>query len=217
MRILLVSDLHGSFAAAERVGVKAGEVEAELIVVAGDITHFGDVEDAEVILGKVAAEGLPVFFVSGNCDPTSLLSWRPDNSSIINLHGLSVEFGGRVFLGLGGAVGKIGTLTEFEESEVEEILRKFSAPSPGFVMVSHVPPYGVEADYTGVKHIGSRAVRRFVEERKPVLVMCGHAHEGRAVSRIGETIIVNAGPAKNGYCAVIDVEDEVKAELSTLY
>ena len=45
-----------------------------------------------------------------------------------------------------------------------------------------------------------------------------HAHEGRGVVKLGRTVVVNAGPARDGFCAVIDLVDEsVSAELSTLY
>ena len=49
MRILQVSDIHGRLERVEEIVKKAGEVKPDLIVVAGDITHFGDLEDAEAV------------------------------------------------------------------------------------------------------------------------------------------------------------------------
>lgn len=203
--------------AAEKISRKAGEAGADLIVIAGDITHFGGPSTALKILEVISRSGLPIFFVSGNCDSPELLSWQPEGLNAYNLHGAFREFSGYLFAGVGGGSGKFGTLTELEESEFEEVLGNFMNKGDKLILVAHSPPYGTEADYTGTKHIGSMAVRRFVERVKPILVCAGHAHEGRSITRLGDTVIVNAGPAKDGFCAVIDVEDSsVDPQLLTL-
>ena len=127
-------------------------------------------------------------------------------------------FSGYTFIGVGGGSGKFGTLTELEEEEFEEILEKLSSPSRALILVAHSPPHGTEVDFTGTKHIGSTAIRKFVEDVQPILMCTGHAHEGRGITKLGRTVIVNAGPAKNGFCAMIDVDDDVvRPELLKLY
>jgi Icc-related predicted phosphoesterase len=60
-------------------------------------------------------------------------------------------------------------------------------------------------------------VKHFIEEVGPLLICTGHAHEGRSITRLGSTVIVNAGPAKDGFCAIIEVEDSfVDPQLTTL-
>ncbi len=217
MRIFQVSDIHGSFEAAERIPEKAKELKADLIVIAGDITHFGGPSDAEEILEIISKAELPIFFVSGNCDSPELLKWNPEKLNAVNLNGRLKEFSGYTFVGAGGGSGKFGTLTELEEEEFEDVLKNFRQLQK-IILVTHSPPYGTEVDFTGTKHIGSTAVRKFVEEVQPILVCTGHAHEGRGITKIGKTVIVNAGAAKNGFCAIIDVEDEsASPELLTLY
>jgi Icc-related predicted phosphoesterase len=217
MRILQVSDVHGSLEAAERISRKAGEVNADLIVIAGDITHFGGPSTALKILERISKSGLPLFFVSGNCDSPELLSWQPEGLNAYNLHGRMREFSGYLFAGVGGGSGKFGTLTELEEDEFENILRGFRDVGGKLILVAHSPPYGTEADYTGTKHIGSISVKRFIEEVKPLLVCAGHAHEGRSITRLGSTVVVNAGPAKDGFCAIIEIEDStVDPQLTVL-
>ena len=125
MRILQVSDIHGRLERVEEIVKKAGEVNPDLIVVAGDITHFGDLEDAEGVLDKLSEAGVQIFFVSGNCDPPEMLNWQPRNKLAENLHSKSVKFGDFIFIGVGGGSGRFGTLTELSEEEFEHILRKF--------------------------------------------------------------------------------------------
>ena len=76
------------------------------------------------------------------------------------------------------------------------------------VCLFHAPPYrtcldragldGQTVDHVAVDvHIGSIAVRRFIEERSPAAVLCGHVHEaarltGRWRERVGTTWCLGA-------------------------
>ena len=81
-------------------------------------------------------------------------------------------------------------------------------------VLAHVPPRGLSVDrvFFG-RHVGSKALRAFVDERAPSLVVCGHIHEARGVARIGPTAIVNCGHALRGNYALVDVDEEVTVEL----
>ncbi len=204
----------------EKIPRAVEEKTCDAVFVAGDITNFGTVEEAERILGIIAESDRPVFFVAGNCDPPALLNHRPMNERIINLHTVKYSYSGLWIAGLGGSlVTSHGTtLIELSEEELASMLSNMSGLERSSILLSHNPPYGCDADLSmSGEHIGSHAVRKFVEKERPVLVSCGHVHEARSISRLGETLIVNAGPAKNGYCAVIDVDSGgVKARLEKL-
>ncbi len=76
------------------------------------------------------------------------------------------------------------------------------------IVLFHAPPYdtaldraaldGVVVDHVVVDlHIGSIAIRRFIEERQPLLTLHGHVHEsaritGRWRDKIGETHVFSA-------------------------
>ena len=45
--------------------------------------------------------------------------------------------------------------------------------------------------------VGSIAVRRFVEERQPLIALHGHVHESQGVERLGRTICLNPGSEYN--------------------
>lgn len=71
-----------------------------------------------------------------------------------------------------------------------------------WIFVCHAPPYGTRLDrLPGVDHpVGSKAVREFIETRKPMLALHGHIHEspgltGAYCERVGETLCVNPGQA----------------------
>jgi Icc-related predicted phosphoesterase len=63
------------------------------------------------------------------------------------------------------------------------------------------------------RHVGSKALRAFVDRTEPSLVVCGHIHERRGIERIGRTTLVNCGQASKGHYALVDVETEIGVEL----
>ena len=70
---------------------------------------------------------------------------------------------------------------------------------PGALYVLHSPPRDTRCDMVGSHvHVGSRAIRAFIERHQPPLVLSGHIHESPRVSssyrdRIGRTLVVNPG------------------------
>ena len=67
------------------------------------------------------------------------------------------------------------------------------------VFVLHSPPRDTHCDMIGARtHVGSRAIRAFIEHTQPPLVLAGHIHESPRVSSsyrdtIGATVAVNPG------------------------
>ena len=83
------------------------------------------------------------------------------------------------------------------EEDLEQLARMSDPKKTIYVL--HDPPYGTALDtlWNG-QHIGSMAVRRFIEQYQPPLVLSGHIHEapkvsGRITDQIGDTVCVNPG------------------------
>jgi Icc-related predicted phosphoesterase len=216
MKLLQVSDIHGSVEAANRVADMASK-GFDAVFAVGDITHFGNTAQAEDILGRIGRAGVPVYFVAGNCDPEILLTWRPSLKNVFNLHLARARLGGLELLGIGGGnTSPFNTLIEFTEEQFRKMLTSLN-PSDRAILLTHTPPYGTAADFTRGRHLGSSAIREFVERARPLAVCCGHIHEGRAVDSIGPTRVVNAGPARDGYCASLIIRhNTVEASLLRL-
>ena len=73
------------------------------------------------------------------------------------------------------------------------------SPAAETVYVLHSPPLDTACDVIATRqHVGSRAIRAFIEERQPRLVLSGHIHESPRVSGswrdlLGRTPVVNPG------------------------
>jgi hypothetical protein len=67
------------------------------------------------------------------------------------------------------------------------------------------------------EHAGSVAVRNFVEKFRPALVISGHVHEAQGIDLIGETTLVNTGPARRGNYAEITLEDKASVRFGNFF
>ncbi len=96
------------------------------------------------------------------------------------------------FFGLGAGVPVTPWDWSFDLTE-EEAESKLSGCPAGAVLVVHSPPKGHVDGHD--KHLGSEAILRTIEERRPPLAVCGHIHEcWGEESMVGDTRIVNLGP-----------------------
>jgi uncharacterized protein len=72
-------------------------------------------------------------------------------------------------------------------------------------MICHTPPYDTRLDrLVNGTPVGSPAVRRFIETRRPDVAVVGHIHEGRGIDTVGDTVVVNPGAFREGGYVVID-------------
>ncbi|MBP1912541.1 metallophosphoesterase [Thermococcus stetteri] len=209
MRIAAVTDIHGKLEKAKKLLGVLEEERPDLILIAGDITNFGGAEIARKVLEPLMDLGVPLLAVHGNCDgrdvPELLEKLR------ISLHNKRREANGTGFVGIGGSnITPFNTIWELTEDEIREILTKNY--KPGDIILSHAPPKDTKADrvHSGL-HVGSTALRKFIEGNQPPLVVTGHIHEARSVDELGKTVIVNPGPLFRGYYALIEFDEKRKA------
>ena len=106
-------------------------------------------------------------------------------------------------MGLGGSnYTPFNTPYEFSEQELASFLVSgFDqlGDVQDFILVYHTPPVQTSADrLLNGNHVGSRAVRSFIEERQPLLCLTGHIHESRGEDHIGRTLVLNPGMLKDG-------------------
>jgi len=215
VKILGFADFHGNIDSARRASYLVSLEHPSLVVVAGDLAKQ-DIQVAEYILKELSKSAPKVLFVPGNMDEPALADWR-DTERIVCLHAKGIVHNAAFFGGLGGAViSPFKTPFEFDEAEASRVLAQVirTSSSSITVLVSHCPPKNTKLDLAaGTRHVGSEAVRRFIEERKPALVICGHIHEARGVDLIGRVPIVNVGPAAHGHYASISLDKSAGIEL----
>lgn len=223
MRILALSDWRVQ-AIEDIYSIISKHQYIDLFVYAGDdlmrfldegTNHFAEIVEATAIES--------VLFVAGNDDPPLIISSVAESDDVHNLHQAPFEHEGFVFFGQEGSLGP-GITTYSEEKIRAHLHAQFECVSDYQpIVVSHVPPYGILdiGQRFGQQHIGSRAVREFIENVKSPLTICGHCHQfgGRSKEHASGTVINIASHDDKGAVgryAIIDVmEDGIDCTLGS--
>jgi Icc-related predicted phosphoesterase len=188
--------------------------DADLIVIAGDITNFGGYDEARAIISELQLLNPNIVAVPGNCDRGTVNRFLDDTS--ISLHTASKLIDTLLLYGVGGSVKTpFHTPQEYTDADITTMLDAWerNERAKWHVLVTHCPPYNTKLDRTFLgQHVGSRVIRTFIEQHRPDLVICGHIHEARGVDRIGDTICINPGTFPKHF-AVITTGTSITYEL----
>jgi Icc-related predicted phosphoesterase len=214
MRIIAAGDIHMDPGDVTNI---PGIDSADHIIITGDITNYGSSLDAEVVLNRLLRINSSIMGVAGNLDQHDVTRYLEDIG--ISLHGRGRIIENLGIMGLGGSnYTPFNTPYEFSEQELDSFLASGFAHIGGaknFILVSHAPPIQTLTDrLANGTHVGSKAVRTFIEEKQPLLCLTGHIHESRGQDYIGRTLILNPGMMKNGgYIEVIYENGALSAAL----
>ena len=201
MKFLVITDLHQNESAVEWINRAAEDNGVRAILFLGDVTDMGTCEDGRKILSRFTKE---TYFIPGNCDPKDI---SQKNSDVIkDVHGKAFEIDGLKFAAFGGSNPTIfDTPCELQEDDITKRLEAIS--SEGMILMTHAPPYGILDHIPNGMSVGSPAVAKIVEDFKPLVALSGHIHEDIGAITKDGTLYVNPGPAKDGYCAFLTIED----------
>lgn len=215
MRVVCVTDLHGRLPALEAILER--EKGFDLVVLGGDLTHFGTPADVEKIVEVASGAGASVLALAGNCDTAEIDRWLLERG--VGLHARGRRIGGAGFFGLSAIPPWMDCMYEFPEEDLDRFLAAGYAEVEGtrpLVLIAHAPPRGTLDLTSRGLHVGSVAVRNWIERVEPDLVICGHIHEARGIDRIGKSLVVNCGKALAREYAVAELAPEARAELRRL-
>jgi Icc-related predicted phosphoesterase len=217
LKIAFLVDVHGRF---EAVGDAMRSIgEADLLVVGGDITTAGTPDDARRAIEGWRRLAPRLVALSGNMD-------SPEIDALLGELGVGLDARGVAF----GEVGVFGVSaapksplnTPYELTEEElanRIAKGFDAirACPVKIFCPHAPPRGTACDrLRSGEHVGSVAVREFVEREHPDVVLCGHIHEARGIDELDDSRVVNPGPAAAGHYAIVEIGETVSVRLDGL-
>lgn len=214
IKLIAVSDIHGLYA--KVMDILANESGFDALIIAGDLTTNGSPREAEDALKLFAQFGKPIVSVAGNMDPLTLEPTFESMSHYVN--GRGVLLGNVGFFGVSGSpFTPMNTPYEISEETIGECAEagwKDVAAARWKIFVPHSPPQRTAVDrISSGNQVGSAAIRNFVERRQPDLVVCGHIHEARGRDTVGNSQIVNCGPAGRGYHVLITIDEQITVEL----
>jgi len=199
MIVVAVTDVHGHAAALDAVGEALSA--ADLVLLGGDLTHFGHRDDAARVVEAVRRHNPRLLAVAGNCDHPDVAAYLDDEG--IGLHGAHCVVEGVAFLGVGGSLPcPVHTPNQLSEQELAALLSAAADgldPALPWVLLSHQPPRDTAVDVVrGGMHVGSRSVREFILLHEPLVCFTGHIHEAAGTDTLGRTRLANPGPVRGG-------------------
>ncbi|HWC15806.1 MAG TPA: metallophosphoesterase, partial [Terriglobales bacterium] len=201
MRIAALADLHFSPQSYDRIREPMTRVrdEADLLIIAGDITNLGKPEEMESMLASFMRLRIPIVAVLGNHDYESgkqaELAKMMVAEGVKLLDGSGYERDSIGFAGTKGFLGGFGrgVLTAFGEPEVkafvqsaiDETLKLERALSmlrtEKRIVVTHYAPIAetVKGEPEQIyPYLGSGRLSEVIDRHQAILAVHGHAHHG---------------------------------------
>lgn len=209
MKIIALPDLHNGVDHLLRIGEALSKVDLVLLV--GDLTTGGPPADAERIVRTVREFNPSVLAIPGNWDRPGVEEYLSGEG--INLNRKHALIDGLAFIGIGASLpGPVYTPNEISELDFqllfEEVVSELGPEIPK-ILVCHQPPYDTLNDMAqGREHVGSKAVRKFIEHYQPWICFTGHIHEGIGIDLISGTRVVNPGPVSQRHYAYAEVTQQ---------
>jgi Icc-related predicted phosphoesterase len=219
IRIAAAGDIHASEASRERVerAFAAVEEEADVILLAGDLTTTGEPEEARVLADACRGLSIPVFAVLGNHDHhaarTGEVARVLEDAGVRLLDGeCAICAAGGLELGVVGVKGFVGgfpgsALPDFGEPLLRQVYRETTAEAEAIarglqaivhcdvrVVLLHYAPIEatIEGEPPGIHtYLGSERLATPIAENGADLVLHGHAHAGSFEGCIGRIPVYN--------------------------
>src|SRR6202140_5451705 len=202
MRIAATADLHFSASRHSVLHDQLSRVreEADVLVLAGDLTNYGQPDEMEPLLNVVVRSRVPTVAVLGNHDYESgkqaELIRMMTAAGLKVLDGTAYERDGVGFAGTKGFVGGFGRgmLTAFGEPEIKPFVRSgideavkldgalYQPRTQKRVVVLHYSPIAatVEGEAPEIyPFLGTTRLAEVVDRHGADLVLHGHAHHGQ--------------------------------------
>ena len=191
MKILAFSDTHLHKKALDLIKENAKNVD--FLICAGDISWFSHglkevLKDLDTKITK------PIYIIPGNHEEGSNLEEICKNlKHIIYMHKKAKKIGDYIFFFWGaGGFAEINKPLESAMGKFKEKIKK----EDKIIFITHGPPYNTELDFLDwAGHVGCKSQRKFIQEIRPILHICGHLHENfHKKQLINKTLILNPGP-----------------------
>ncbi|MFH1439334.1 MAG: metallophosphoesterase [Candidatus Woesearchaeota archaeon] len=207
MRILAISDIHGSHKALKKLKISAKK--ADLVIIAGDFTIFQN--HIEQIMKNINSWKKKVLLITGNhenhntvkrlCQNYSNIYFMNNkimkinnNSNTMLIYGYDTDgFNFRDKLFERDSLKFVKAIKKINQSK--KAARNIRAKESKTILISHAPVYGTKTDKVMDEHCGNKSVKEFCIKNKINYCFCGHIHEAsHTIDRLGKTIVVNPGP-----------------------
>ncbi|WP_421903858.1 metallophosphoesterase family protein [Maridesulfovibrio sp.] len=185
--------------------------EVSGVIITGDLTNHSPEGAIEKVWNSIYRRNKNILAQLGNMDRSNVTDFLKEKGA--NLHCEIRELAkGIKTMGVGCSIPTpFGTPSEISEDEMAQYLDDTHHELGDYeqlLLVVHDAPFNTKLDVIGNgMHVGSKAVRGFIEKHQPDIVLCGHIHESSGEDSIGKSRIFNPGMASGGGYVLVSIED----------
>jgi Icc-related predicted phosphoesterase len=202
-------------------------------------------ENTAKVFNDLDKIGLPVYYVHGNWDSVSsegkgmfegsagFFIDKVKGKNLNFVHEKIVKINGFSIVGFGGYRGAsvkeylcgdvpdhvMDHILQIRDDMRKRMERLFSGVRDRrkSILLTHDPPYKLH-DWLDLakRNYGEKVTRDIIEKHRPAVCVCSHFHEHQGVGKIKDTVVVNSGYGREGQCAIVNIDDEVKVRLLKL-
>ncbi|WP_432738639.1 metallophosphoesterase [Maridesulfovibrio sp. FT414] len=188
-----------------------GIEQADAIIVTGDLTNHSPEGAVEKVWNSIYACNPNILAQAGNMDRRNVTEFLKGRGANLNCEVRELAPGVKL-MGVGYSIPTpFGTPSEVSEEEMAVLLEETYGKVGEYerlILAVHDSPYDTALDMiSNGMHVGSRAVRAFIEKRQPDIVVSGHIHESRGEDSIGRSRLFNPGMAAGGGYVFISLEN----------
>jgi Icc-related predicted phosphoesterase len=219
IRIAAAADIHCSEDNRDAVAASFAQIDAkaDLVLLGGDLTTYGEPEQAQILADACEGLATPVVAVLGNHDwhanrAGEIAALLEDAGIVLLDRGWTILEAAETEVAVVGTKGFVGgfpdsTLTDFGEplmravyaettAEVDALERGLEAveSSPLRIVLLHYAPTSttIEGEPPGIwAFLGSDRLARPIADHRPDLVLHGHGHAGTFEGFIGAVPVYN--------------------------
>ncbi|ACS81761.1 metallophosphoesterase family protein [Maridesulfovibrio salexigens] len=185
--------------------------EADGVIITGDLTNHSPEGAIEKVWDSVYRRNQNILAQLGNMDRSNVTEFLKEKGA--NLHCEVRELAdGIKTMGVGCSINTpFRTPSEISEDEMAQYLEETHHQLGDYdqlLLVVHDAPFNTKLDViANGMHVGSKAVRCFIEKHQPDIVLCGHIHESSGVDSLGKSRIFNPGMASGGGYVLVSIEN----------
>ena len=233
LRLALTADVHADEAMRDAlVAAFADAPDADLVLIAGDLTTLGEPDQARILVEACSALRVPAVAILGNHDfhsgEETELKALLSEAGVFLLDGEAARFDlDGTSVGIAGSKGFVGGFPDWElpnfgepllrrlydattaEAEgLERALEEIAGCDVRIAMLHYAP---TSSTLTGEPEViwpflGSHRLGRPILDARPDLVLHGHAHEGTFEGQIGDVPVLNVAVAVTGrFFTVVEI------------
>jgi Icc-related predicted phosphoesterase len=225
LRLALTADVHADEAMRDALVAAFAEApDADLVLIAGDLTTLGEPDQARILVEACSALRVPAVAILGNHDfhsgEETELKALLSEAGVFLLDGEAARFDlDGTSVGIAGSKGFVGGFPDWElpnfgepllrrlydattaEAEgLERALEEIAGCDVRIAMLHYAPTASTLDGEPQViwPFLGSHRLGHPILEARPDLVLHGHAHEGTFEGRIGDVPVLNVAVAVTG-------------------